>query len=599
MRFCTCGKTLLNGKDEIKTGIFRCSKCSRNYYVCDDQLHELNVEEHLKIDIMEILKKNCNKEFNEAQKEAYEEYFKKVKKGIISLPTGTGKTLLAACILRNLFKQGMIKINEGEHVLILAPRRVILEQIADPDSDFQNMFKDLPIPIVRIDDNDSASLSERMINELKKQDTQIVVATPQLIHYMCSAISDINRPKKIDTVSPPLEVFSKVKMVIFDEVHHTYNGPNISKSLKQLIERCDFVLGLSATPTKESKDNIGDILFYYPIDAAMQKGILIPKIKFYRYDTKVHNLSNEYKDVWRVAIENRAKKYAEEVINVIEKECKGLEEQRILKTAIACPNITEANLLYDVLKSRLGKDPVYLVHSRASDPMGELDKFRRSDEGILISVNMVDIGFDDKELELLVLAKQLKNPISYFQLKGRVLRKPTNYWNIKYKHEYAIIIDFVDNYTQHERYYDKVIQGMINAANLESDFSEASEVRIETKARVIVKSKGVTLLDSRTKVTLLDSTVLKSPKEEKVVEVAESFNAEDIVKTICKYLREGNDVIIKIKGIDPALDTMFRGDKIIEAVKEKISPKTLKVKPSEWKFMQNDGVYWFFKILST
>ena len=77
----------------------------------------------------------------------------------------------------------------------------------------------------------------------------------------------------------------RIKAVILDEVHHTYNGPNISHAIKSIVNGSDFVIGLSATPTKESVNNIGKILYYYGIRDAMKKGMLVGNIKFYKYDT--------------------------------------------------------------------------------------------------------------------------------------------------------------------------------------------------------------------------------------------------------------------------------------------------------------------------
>ena len=79
----------------------------------------MNVKELLQRGVEEVLSENCGKRLNDAQRGAYDRVLKQLRegrvKGIISLPTGTGKTLLAACLLRNFFKLG--KVKEGEHAL--------------------------------------------------------------------------------------------------------------------------------------------------------------------------------------------------------------------------------------------------------------------------------------------------------------------------------------------------------------------------------------------------------------------------------------------------------------------------------------------------
>ena len=537
----------------VKSGIFKCRRCDQYYTINDQELNVLDVHEHLQGDVLKVLKVNCGKELNTAQSQAYDEISKDLRengriRGIISLPTGSGKTLLSACLLRFFFK--FAKIWKNGHVLVLAPRRIIREQIANNDSDFQKMFRDVPIIIKSITGDAHLSGGKQLLNLLNKQETFIIVSTPQLINLIFKQYDG-----KVD--------FGRVKALILDEVHHTYNGSEISESIRYLIEKCDFVLGLSATPTKESVENVGKVLFHYPVRKAMEDGILVSQVKFYRYDTEVMDLPREFSDEWEVAIRDRAKTYADKILEVLRKEREEIGQERIFRTAIACPNINEANILFDVLKDKL--ENVYIIHYKVPNHERQLKSFLRSDEGILISVNMIDIGFDDRDLEVLVLARPLKSHISYIQLRGRVLRKPIRDWNIK--QNYALIIDLVDNYERHEKFIDSVALGKEEAGGFESDLRGKGEVP-EVEAKVNVKEKGVILYPNMMQPIIKPPITRASPQPHNIVHIyVENKNLlERYVNQALRYLRNNKIVAVRIR-----FGRIFYGDKVIEQIKRKMS----------------------------
>jgi superfamily II DNA or RNA helicase len=499
-------------------GLFRCRKCNSYYLVDGSRLIAHDLDKALSKDIPDVVQENCGKELRAVQRRFFEEIKDMAEKsgkakGIISLPTGVGKTLLAACLLRYLIKSR--KIAGDQHVLVLAPRTVILDQITDRKSDFYNVFRDVPVPIKEVEDDDTKS--EHLLKLLGKGETQIIVATPQLIERVFGSPKQ-GKNKVLEILYkmlPPserlqfmdiekdhsraMEKVGTIKALILDEVHHTYNGSKVSKAIKPFVENCNFVLGMSATPTKESVHNVGAILGYYNIRDAMREGVLVNRIKFYKYDTIIREAkiidTGEKCDPWRVAIEERAEKYVDKILEVIDKERAETGQDRILKTAIACPNVTEADIFYGSLENRLGQKgkSLYKVHYQVEgtekELKKELEKFKEDREGILVCVNMIDIGFDDRDLEMLVLAKKLRSPISYVQLRGRVLRTSIHEWNIKKIKNYAIILDLAGNVERYQRESEMVSKGEVEAEGFESDLKGEGKVKKAT-ANVKLKEEG-------------------------------------------------------------------------------------------------------------
>jgi len=557
-----------------KDNFCKCSGCRSYVHILPNlkQIHFKDWDSYvlklLKKDINNVLGENCKKSFNEAQRGAFKRTLEMLSKdsikGIISLPTGAGKTLLAACLSRLILRRVY-----GRHILVLAPRRIILEQIVRKGSDFWDVFRDTPIRITEVEED--GAKSKELLRLLNKERSYIIAVTPQLINTAYKMFKD-----------ELVKALSRVGIVILDEVHHTYNGPKISKVIQQLVDRCKYVIGLSATPTRESRENIGEPIFTYEIEDAMRSGILTRNIKFYVYRTHVEltricrspsllsTLGFPEPDEWKVAIRNRAERYAEVILQTLKKEAESFGQDRILRTAVACPSITEADFMYDALKEKVGRKYVYLIHSKISgdEVKKRLERFRKSREGILVSVNMIDIGFDDRDLEVLVLARPLRSPISYVQLRGRVLRKPTKGWNIK--HKYAMIIDLVDNYDRHERDIDRVTKGDIEAGRLfKGDLKGLGDVP-EAEGRV-----EVTLIRKFMVTPKVKRSTPSKPR--KVIYVDENTPEESLIKYIIR--KPKMKIILKAEGHN-ILKACSIANKLMEkyGIKYKVKPNVKKIK---------------------
>ncbi len=394
----------------------------------------------------EVLRKNCGfNGLNPVQRKALEEAIEKIihgnKKGIVALPTGTGKTVLAACLLRWLLaRSGDLK---NARVVFLAPSLVILEQIATPmdiigesTSDFCRIFEDLPVKVHPLTYLEGDSVrSEALLEYIKPSPSSIVrvvATTPHLISFI--------RKHKWEEL---LKNIDNIKVLIMDEVHHTYNGKEMAKVMKELIDKVEYVIGLSATPTKEAVENVGNILTSCSIEEAMRQGVLVGQIDFRIYDTEIIKNVEEPCDEWKVFIRKRAEEYAKKIVEIIDDIKRTVGADRVPKTAIACPNVREADALSEILKEELGADDVLKIHYKEEE-RGVLEDFRRRKSGVLVSVNMINIGFNDRNLEALVIARPIKNPLSYVQLVGRVLRTPSKdgeEWNIKSQLGRAVVVD--------------------------------------------------------------------------------------------------------------------------------------------------------------
>lgn len=399
------------------------------------------------------------------QEEALERLIEETEKRnhlVFQLPTGGGKTRVAAAYLWSLFFLG--KIKNGDKILFLTPRVVIKQQVVKKE--FNQLLRE-PFKVKEFSTGKCKfdALSEELHNELNIQGSSILlmVITPQLLskHYHKFGERD----------------YRNVKVVLLDEGHYMYWGQQIGKAVFSLLKDKErIVLAFTATPTKELIKSLGPLVYYYHSLNAMKDGILTSDLKVRIYNTMItdRDVKIGTYNFNRVYISNRAQKYVEEIIRILEEEAHELGhslQERIPKTLIIAANVSEANEIYDELfkfikeldqNTRMEKDEFrkthfcgcahYALPLNYGDPRKNIEEFKKSSGGVLVTVNMADMGFDDKNLEVLVIARKIETPTAYVQIRGRVLRKCDSNvsTNIKRQKGYAVLVDLAGSARNHE-----------------------------------------------------------------------------------------------------------------------------------------------------
>ena len=287
-------------------------------------------------------------------------------------------------------------------------------------------------------------------------------------------------------------------MIIMDEIHRVYFGPEIVKSIEKLLQAPSSVctIGLSATPIKQAIKRIGPILYRLSSLQAMKEGILVGRLKIYPMNTWTRLKEEIGRDEWEVAVIERAEKYSEKILEKLREELRTIYPRlspevdpltiRIPKTLVVAASTTEADEIALNLTRFLSasipnvsvNELVRVAHYRVEDPVNEISKFKEQNQGILVTVNMADMGFDDPNLEVLVIARPMSTPIGYVQVRGRVLRKPkVSSDNLK-AIKYAVLIDLTGA-SRHEKSVEKVELGEFEIEDenkLKRDLEGAGEV---------------------------------------------------------------------------------------------------------------------------
>ena len=197
----------------------------------------------------------------EHKKEAIRKFLE-VKKGILEMATGTGKTSTALEAARILYSQNKIK-----SVIIVVFRDSLQDQWAEEIFEWRRTF----------DTNNATRFYQQRAGH---RDLQRFIMNPD------DSILLIRRyAQDLEALFNALNNDNKAQqcMVIHDEVHGFGSTTNVN-NLGGTHRNLPYALGLSATPMREydEKGNdfilqeVGDVFFEYPLEKAINDGILAP-----------------------------------------------------------------------------------------------------------------------------------------------------------------------------------------------------------------------------------------------------------------------------------------------------------------------------------
>lgn len=228
-------------------------------------------------------------------------------------------------------------------------------------------------------------------------------------------------------------------ILIIDEVHQGYNSLMMNLLIESLSP-CK-IIGMSATPISEKGyllDGFDNYINSVSVSELVEQNYLSKPIT-YTPDyclldlEKISISNNDYNnfEVDSIVID------LDKVKNII-KAWKELAKDK--KTLIFGNSIAHCELLYSEFKKAFPDEKIIMIHSKTPD----LYKKRKevSKHNIIINCGILTTGFDDPDIECILLARPTKILRLWLQMIGRGLRKTKN------KKE-CIIIDCGNTVRQH------------------------------------------------------------------------------------------------------------------------------------------------------
>lgn len=325
------------------------------------------------------------------------------RSGLWIMPTGTGKTLTFTQLASALRLP----------TLILVHRNELIEQTIHT---FHQLRPMLRIGVVKAQRNEWDGYP-------------IVVASVQSMN--------VSRLEKI-----PADRFG---LVIADEAHHT-PAPSWTRAINYFDR--GFLLGVTATPDRLDGLGLGSLfgsepVFSYQLPAAIRDGWLVP-IRQYAIETKT--------DLDAVAI--RAGDFAEgqlaDTVNtlarnqtIVEAYQKHADQRRAICFCVDVQHSFDLALVFN----EAGVSAACVTGNMDSEERaGILKRFMAGGTRVLTNCEILTEGFDDPDIECIIMARPTKSRALYTQCVGRGLRLP--------RHNRAkkdcLVLDITDNCRKHK-----------------------------------------------------------------------------------------------------------------------------------------------------
>lgn len=342
-------------------------------------------------------------EFRPYQQEAkdaiFEQWDNGVKKTLLVLPTGCGKTVVFAKVTEDCVRQ-------GNRVLILAHRGELLDQAAD------KLMKTTGL----------GCALEKAENTCLGSWFRVVVGSVQTLM----------RQKRLDQF--PEDFFDTI---IIDEAHHCISD-SYQKVLKHFPDA--QILGVTATPDRGDMQNLGQffesLAYEYTLPKAIKEGYLTP-IKALTIPLKIDmsSVSVQTGDFKASDIGTALDPYLEGIAEEMKKYCSDK------KTVVFLPLVKTSQKFRDLLNEH-GFQAAE-VNGNSQDRAEILADFETGKYNVLCNSMLLTEGWDCPSVDCIVVLRPTKVRSLYCQMVGRGTRLFPG-------KDHLLLLDFLWHTERHE-----------------------------------------------------------------------------------------------------------------------------------------------------
>jgi len=438
---------------------------------------------------------------------------RKLRKALLVMATGTGKTRTGIALIELLQKCNWIK-----RVLFLADRNALLTQASNAIK--EHLPHSSPVNIAKIKDDTTS---------------RIVLSTyPTMMNCIDEAKGGNKR------FSP-----GHFDLIVIDEAHRS-----VYQKFRSIFEYFDsLLLGLTATPRSEVDRNTyllfelekGVPTFYYELEKAVADGFLVPPrahsvpLKFQREGVKYNELSPEEQAEYEekfwdeeaglmpVEIESSAlnnwlfnKDTVDKVLeHLMRYGLKVAGGDRLGKTIIFAKNHNHAlfiqerfDLNYPHLKGKFCR----VIDNYETYAQNILDGFyeKENDPVIAISVDMLDTGIDVPEIVNLVFFKLVRSKTKFHQMMGRGTRLCPGLFGPGLDKKEFYVFDYCQNFEFFAENPDGVESGSQESLS-KKIFKQRLNLLIQLQQQDVPMGNGVMQLQGRLEDTLHGEVSVMNP----------------------------------------------------------------------------------------
>lgn len=370
------------------------------------------------------------------------------KKGVVILPTGTGKTYLSA----------FDTLNAQGRILFIVHKLDILSQSREA---YEKIYTTAKLGILTGDAREHVN------------DSKVLFASKDTLR---NCFTDF-KPNEFD-------------YIVIDEVHHG-QAPTY-QSILSYFKPNIFMLGLTATPDRADRKDIFQLfdynkVFEYTLNDAIDNGFLVPYTYYGLTDnidySNIRYNGNKYKieDLDRaLIIPERNERIFDEYIT------KGSGN----KALGFCCSIKHANEMAELFNSK--GIPAVAITSETPDRDKVINDFRQSFYTVAFTVDLFNEGIDFPDLRVLLFLRPTESKTIFTQQLGRGLRLCGGKGNV-------VVIDFIGNYKKANLIRKILSQGKSTEKKNAQGRVEKIEYQYSPKCKVYFDAEVEQILDNQDK----------------------------------------------------------------------------------------------------
>jgi type I restriction enzyme, R subunit len=394
------------------------------------------------------------------------------RKMLVTMATGTGKTLTMVSEVYRLMKSGV-----ALRVLFLVDRRALAAQAvqafaafeAAPNLKFNKIYEIYsqrfrPSDMGEDEKYDPKVIPTSLLTKPKQGDAFVYVSTIQRMSINLfgkgAALRGEDEEEGDDTgkLGIPIHAFD---LIIADECHRGYSSKELSVWRDTLNYFDAIRIGLTATPAAHTLAEFERVVYRYEYERAVREGHLVDydpvrissgvRINgvFLKEGDQVDNVDPETGSRELDVLEDERDYPAADIerkVTVPESNRKILAELkkyadeheqhygRCPKTLIFAdndlPHVSHADQLVEAARTIFGRGEGFVtkITGKVDRPLQRIREFRnRPNPGIAVSVDLMSTGVDIPDLEFIVLLRPIQSRILFEQMLGRGTRKSDNY----------------------------------------------------------------------------------------------------------------------------------------------------------------------------
>lgn len=391
------------------------------------------------------------------------------RKMLVTMATGTGKTLMTVNEIYRLMKSGVAR-----RVLFLVDRRALAAQTvrafasfeAEPGLKFDKIY---PVYSQRFQQTDFGReerfdpnvMPNSLLTDPKLGDAFVYVSTIQRMSINLFGREAGIRFAEGDTgdedagkLDIPIHAFD---LIVADECHRGYSAKELS-IWRNTLDWFDAVkIGLTATPAAHTMAYFEKLIYRYDYERAVREGYLVDyDVVRLKSNVRMNGIFlNEGEQVDQVDPDTGARQLdlledertfdasqVEREITAPDSNRRILEEikryaeaheaetGRFPKTLIFAandlPHTSHADQLVDLARDVFGQGEAFVskITGRVDRPLQKIREFRnRPNPKIVVTVDLLTTGVDIPNLEFLVFLRPVKSRILFEQMLGRGTRR--------------------------------------------------------------------------------------------------------------------------------------------------------------------------------